>query len=186
MQNIVVLGLGDSFWCDCGFGMRAVEALHARYSFPPNVTLVDGAADGEALLPLVEEADVLVIADAVDSALPPGTVKTFEGAGAARRLRKCEIALHQVWMADALEAARRNGRLPSCIRLVGAQPLDEENYGASLSAMAKAQVNEAVREIVAFLDSIGVAATPRPAGAQAEPLHPAVMDLSVFESGSFA
>ena len=42
----LVLGIGNLLWADEGFGVRAVEALHAAYEFPAGVTLQDGGTLG--------------------------------------------------------------------------------------------------------------------------------------------
>ena len=39
----LVLGIGNLLWADEGFGVRAIEALNARYRFPNHVQLMDGA-----------------------------------------------------------------------------------------------------------------------------------------------
>ena len=35
----LVLGIGNVLWADEGFGVRAVEALHAAFAFPSDVLL---------------------------------------------------------------------------------------------------------------------------------------------------
>ena len=40
--DVLVLGIGNVLWADEGFGVRAVEALHAGWTFPPEVRLMDG------------------------------------------------------------------------------------------------------------------------------------------------
>ena len=35
--DVLVLGIGNVLWADEGFGVRAVEALHAAWVFPPEV-----------------------------------------------------------------------------------------------------------------------------------------------------
>ena len=73
LQRIVVLGIGNMLWADEGFGVRCVEALQQRFEFAPHVELVDGGTQGLALLQYVQEADALLILDAIDYGLAPGT-----------------------------------------------------------------------------------------------------------------
>ena len=40
-SHIVILGIGNLLWADEGFGVRAVEALHAGWQWPAEVELVD-------------------------------------------------------------------------------------------------------------------------------------------------
>ena len=77
-RRVVVLGLGNVLWADEGFGVRCVEALQQRWQFNPDVRLVDGGTQGLYLVPHVHSARRLIIFDAVDYGLAPGTVKTVE------------------------------------------------------------------------------------------------------------
>ena len=70
--NVLVLGIGNLLWADEGFGVRAVEELHAHYEFPENVRVMDGGTQGIYLVQYIREADILIVFDAVDYGLPPG------------------------------------------------------------------------------------------------------------------
>ena len=52
----LVLGIGNVLWADEGFGVRAVEALHEAYVFPPEVVLQDGGTLGLALYEAIASA----------------------------------------------------------------------------------------------------------------------------------
>lgn len=78
-KSILILGIGNVLWADEGFGVRTVETLAKRYSFPDSVTLMDGGTQGLYLLQHVQAADVMIVFDAVDYGLPPGTLKCIEG-----------------------------------------------------------------------------------------------------------
>ena len=49
LPQALVLGIGNLLWADEGFGVRAVEAMHARYEFGENVKLVDGGTQDPPL-----------------------------------------------------------------------------------------------------------------------------------------
>src|SRR5574343_125316 len=74
-KRILVLGIGNILWADEGFGVRCVEALNAGWQFPPQVTLMDGGTQGLYLLPYVQEADCLLVFDAVDYGDEPGKLR---------------------------------------------------------------------------------------------------------------
>ena len=42
-DSIVVLGIGNLLWADEGFGVRAVEALHAGWQWPAEVLGLSGS-----------------------------------------------------------------------------------------------------------------------------------------------
>ena len=71
----LILGIGNLLWADEGFGVRAVDELHRHYAFGENVRVMDGGTQGIYLVQHIREADILVVFDAVDYGLEPGTLK---------------------------------------------------------------------------------------------------------------
>jgi hydrogenase maturation protease len=183
MKRITILGVGNILWADEGFGVRAVEALNARYAFPEHVTLVDGGTQGLALLPLIEDSDVLVILDAVDYGLEPGAVFQADDADVPRYLSAKKMSLHQTSMMDILGLAQISEKLPQHIRLIGVQPLDLDKYGASLTAPVRAQIGPVLAEALSYLGRFGVQAAPRPAQQAGAPLGPQSVTLANYEAG---
>ena len=72
--RILVLGIGNILWADEGFGVRALETFHARDGAADNVSLLDGGTQGLYLVHFVQEADYLLVFDAIDYGLQPGTL----------------------------------------------------------------------------------------------------------------
>ena len=103
-ERVLILGIGNVLWADEGFGVRCVETLATRVALPDHVRLLDGGTQGLYLLPFLEEADAMLVFDAIDFGLAPGTLKVLRDAG--------EI--------DPARAGRRAlaDRAPSSTRLV--------------------------------------------------------------------
>lgn len=78
-QRVVVMGLGNLLWADEGFGIRVAERLYARYHWPEEVEIVDGGTQGLNLLGYVEQASHLLLLDAIDYGLAPGSLRTYAG-----------------------------------------------------------------------------------------------------------
>ena len=74
-SGTLVLGIGNVLWADEGFGVRVVEALHAGWSFPGEVSFMDGGTQGLYLLPHVQEARRMLVFDAIDYRLAPGMLQ---------------------------------------------------------------------------------------------------------------
>jgi len=129
-DSIVVLGIGNVLWADEGFGVRCVEALQARYTFAPHVQLVDGGTQGLYLIPQVHAASRLLILDAVDYGLAPGTLKLVENDEVPRFLGAKKMSLHQTGFQEVLALAQLTGAYPQQVLLVGCQP--EELVKAAL------------------------------------------------------
>ena len=104
-KRILVLGIGNILWADEGFGVRCVEALNANWEFPPQVELMDGGTQGLYLLPYVQEADCLLVFDAVDYSDPPGTLREVVGDQVPRFMGVKKMSLHQTGFQEVLAAA---------------------------------------------------------------------------------
>ena len=77
--RVLILGIGNVLWADEGFGVRCVERLSERYRFGEEVLVLDGGTQGLYLLPFLQEAEILLVFDAIDYGLAPGTLKVIEG-----------------------------------------------------------------------------------------------------------
>lgn len=178
----LVLGIGNLLWADEGFGVRAVEALHAAYEFGPSVRLMDGGTQGIYLVQHIRDADLLVVFDAVDYGLPPGTMKLVEGDEVPKFLGAKKMSLHQTGFQEVLAMAEMMGEYPADLLLIGVQPVELEDYGGSLREEVKAQIAPAIEAALAFLARHGVEGrrreTPLPDGST---LSSAEMTLDLYE-----
>jgi len=178
----LVLGIGNVLWADEGFGVRAVEALHAAYAFPLPVTLRDGGTLGLNLYDEIASARRVLVFDAIDFNLAPGTLKVLRDAEVPAWGRT-RISPHQNGFNDVLALAQLNGRVPERIVAIGVQPVELADFGGSLREAVRARLPEAVALAAQQLAAWGFAGTPRPAGAGVEPLNATSLALDNYESG---
>ena len=148
-QRVVVMGLGNLLWADEGFGVRVAERLYAHYHWPEYVEIVDGGTQGLNLLGYVESASHLLILDAIDYGLEPGTLRTYAGERIPAYLSAKKISLHQNSFSEVLALADIRGHLPAHIALVGLQPAMLDDYGGSLSELAREQLPAAEQSALA-------------------------------------
>jgi hydrogenase maturation protease len=179
---ILVLGIGNLLWADEGFGVRAVEELANRYDFDESVTLMDGGTQGMYLLPHVQDASHLLVFDAIDYGLPPGTLKVVLDRDVPNYMGAKQMSLHQTGFQDVLAAAALTGRCPQHITLVGVQPEELKDYGGSLRESVRAQVAPAVEIGADCLRRWGVKVTPRAAGASPD-MSIQALDIRSYEDG---
>lgn len=183
-ERIVVLGIGNLLWADEGFGVRAVEALQAGWSFASQVQLVDGGTQGLYLLPLVQQATRLLILDAVDYGLAPGTIRLVENDEVPRFLGARKMSLHQTGFQEVLLLAQLTQCYPREVLLIGCQPEVLDDYGGSLRARTKAALAQAVALAVERLAAWGAAPLARSAPpAPGEALTAPVLALASYEDG---
>ncbi len=178
LPSVLVLGIGNLLWADEGFGVRCVEALHQRFEFPEHVTLVDGGTQGMYLLDYVCSSPRVLVFDAIDFKLEPGTLKVFRDAQVPV-WSDTMMSLHQATFQELLSLARLRDRFPASITLIGVQPDVLDDLGGSLSPGVKARVDAAVALAVVELAAWGVTATPRERAAEA--LSPGALALHHYE-----
>lgn len=180
VREALALGIGNVLWADEGFGIRAVETLHARYAFPEAVEIVDGGTLGLYLFELIASARRVLLFDAIDFGLPPGTLRVFRDAevpawGAVK------MSPHQTGFNDVLALAAMRGRGPERITLVGVQPRELEDLGGSLSDVVRARVSEAVEIGACELAAWGFPGDLRAPGASYAPLNASALALADYE-----
>ncbi len=112
MPRVLILGIGNLLWADEGFGVRAVEALDRDYEFPLNVRLMDGGTQGLYLIEHVTSADILIVFDAVDYGLAPGSLKLVEDEDVPNFLGAKKMSLHQTGFQEVLATAEISWQSP--------------------------------------------------------------------------
>ncbi|MBK5934742.1 hydrogenase 1 maturation peptidase HyaD [Rhodovulum imhoffii] len=155
-RRVLILGIGNVLWADEGFGPRCIETLAARYAFPDHVKLLDGGTQGLYLLPFLEDADDLLIFDAVDYGLEPGTVKTLRDDDVPAFLGAKKMSLHQTGFQDVLATADLKGCRPERITLIGCQPAELEDYGGGLRPVVSERIGTVIDLAIAELAAWGV------------------------------
>jgi hydrogenase maturation protease len=177
-----VLGIGNVLWADEGFGVRAVEALNAAYGFPRGVVLQDGGTLGLGLYEWVAVARRVIVLDAVDFGLAPGTLKVLRDSEVPAWGRT-RMSPHQTGFNDVLALAQLNGRGPRDLVAIGVQPVELDDFGGSLRPEVKARLPEAVEIAARQLAAWGFPGTPRVPGRSVPPLNAAPLSLDAYEFG---
>ena len=178
----LVLGIGNVLWADEGFGVRAVEALHAAYAFPAAVVLKDGGTLGLNLYEDIADARRVLVFDAIDFGLPPGTLRVLRD-DEVPAWGRTKLSPHQIGFNDILALAQLNGRAPDTIVAIGVQPVELDDFGGSLREPVRDRLPEAVARAARQLAAWGFPGTPRAPGAVYEPLNANVLSLAEYESG---
>lgn len=159
--EILVLGIGNLLWGDEGFGVRTVEALGDQYEFPRHVELMDGGTQGLFLLPFVKAARRVIIFDAVDYRMPPGSLKVVWNDEIPAFLGANKMSMHQIGFQEVLALAQFQGEYPDEMVLIGVQPEDMTDFGGSLRDSVKARVPEAIALALEILARWGAPGEPR-------------------------
>jgi hydrogenase maturation protease len=178
--DVLVLGIGNLLWADEGFGVRCVEKLAAEWEVPEGVSVMDGGTQGLYLLPYVQGAKRLIVFDAIDYGLVPGTMKRVEGDEVPRFMGAKKMSLHQTGFQEVIAAADLTGQLPESLLLIGVQPEELEDYGGSLRPVVKARLDDAVAMAVGQLRDWGFVVEARESKVGADNT---ALGMSAYELG---
>ena len=157
-MDILVLGIGNVLLTDEGIGVRALNELERRYTFPENVELLDGGTAGIELLRHIRNRDYLIIIDAMKFNQEPGTVTRVEGNDVPAAFRT-RISPHQLGLSDLLAAAMLTDELPPNLVLFGVEP-ENLDIGLDLTDTVEASVEKLTGAIIDELRSIGCSIVP--------------------------
>lgn len=119
-SDILVLGLGYILLSDDGVGVRAIQHLQDNPRLPEGITLIDGSSPGAQILSQATGVARLLVLDAIDVGLPPGTLVQFNG-DAISDLRG-ESDEQPLGIVNLLEALQMLGWQPQAVRFLGVQP----------------------------------------------------------------
>jgi hydrogenase maturation protease len=135
----VVLGIGNVLLSDDGAGIRVLREIEHLEGEDPALEFVDGGTLGFMLAAELEQAEGLLVIDAVQMRAAPGGVRCYEDGGMDRFLRGRRTSVHEIGLRDLLDIARLRGRLPARRALIGIQP-QSTAIGEKLSASVERAV----------------------------------------------
>jgi len=139
-----ILGVGNPLRRDDGVGVHAVREL-AQRDWPPGVEVIDVGTDGFALVTFLQDAEGVLLIDAVACGKAPGTVVTFSPEDVRSWMEGGSLSLHEAKVGPLLQLAQALGFCPA-VRLVGIQPADW-GWGQELSPPVAAALPEVVRTV---------------------------------------
>ncbi len=174
---LLVLGLGNLLLEDDGVGSAAIAMLTARYDAPAGVRVFDGGTLGLSLLPYLQDADAVILVDAVKMDAAAGSLVRLDGSDVGPAVAT-RLSPHQIGVADLLDGARWLEQYPERVVLLGLVPASMElsvelspRVGRALPGLVERVVDEARAMGFAFQrkaldDTSSDAAGARAAGAR--------------------
>ena len=148
-RDVAVLGIGNLLYGDDGFGPRAAQAL-AHEELPEGVDVIDAGSIGVDLIDYLTEYRRVIIVDAADMGLEPGTLRVF-APDEVRSLKKgAPLSLHSTDILGVVELGRTLGKKLADITVIAVQP-QLLAPGEALSEKAAAAIPEAVERVRSLL-----------------------------------
>ncbi len=121
LRPIAVLGIGNLLLSDDGVGIHTVRRLRSDSRVGSTVRLIDGGTVGTNLLAEVCGCEKLLIVNAVDAGLPPGSIIWIDFSSPDPQRIETRNA-HQSGISGLLDDLRLLGQAPRQVALVGVQP----------------------------------------------------------------
>jgi hydrogenase maturation protease len=168
--TVLVLGLGNVLLGDDGIGAAALARLERDYRIPPEVRLIEGGTLGLSLLDEIAQAAHVILVDAVATEAPPGSLVALDGAEVMDAVRD-RLSVHQVGVADLLDAARFIGCYPVSVTLLGLVP-GAIGLAVERTPAVERALGTLVAAIVRGVESLGYPLAARSyASADDRPIH---------------
>jgi len=159
VKNILVIGMGNVLMQDEGVGIRAVEELESRYIIPEWVTVIDGGTTGMELFEPIRNCDQLIVADAVNTGDPYGTLVHIAN-HEIPAFFQTKLSNHQLGLSDLLALLTLKNEVPEHVVIIGMVPHSLESK-LGLTQEATAGLDRMVGMLVKELTDLGVALQER-------------------------
>jgi hydrogenase maturation protease len=157
--KILVIGMGNVLMQDEGVGVRAVEELEQRYHIPDCVEVIDGGTTGMELFEPMRGTRCLIIADAVNTGAPYGTLVRIANEEIPTFFQT-KLSNHQLGVSDLLALLTLKGETPQQVTIIGMVPYSLENR-LGLTPGATEGLEGMVRMLLEELALLGIELEPR-------------------------
>lgn len=160
-KTTVVLGAGSPLMGDDGLGVEVVARLAERWSESPTLRFLDGGVWGMRLLPYIEDADRLLVIDAIRVGADPGELVRLERNEIPRHMTT-KLSVHQVDLGEVFAVAELRGKFPPEAVAIGIEPERVQAY-VPLSDVVRAEVPALIEAVEEQLRAWGHELEPREA-----------------------
>ena len=144
-EKAVVIGLGNLYMRDDGFGIRVAQELKKK-KVGEEVSVQEYPEMDLTIIENLHGASKVIMVDSVRGGKKPGTVSKF-----AFTPRKGDLhelpSLHSLELSDVLDLASSTGILTCPVVIVGVEPKDD-SLGNGLSPEVEQAVPKAIQAII--------------------------------------
>jgi hydrogenase maturation protease len=162
MKTVLVVGLGNVFLGDDGFGPLAIETFRCAYEYASYVEVLDLGTPGLDLAPYLYDRQLVVVVDAVHSDTTIGALSIFHEEDFLSHRAKLRITGHDPGLWDSLAHLRLAGHAPSDLIVIGVNPASCE-FSEQISKQVFGSASDAAALIAHSLCEHGIACILREA-----------------------
>ncbi len=150
-EKAVVIGLGNLYMRDDGFGIRVAQKLKEE-ELGEDVSVEEYPEMDLTVIEHLHGVSRVILVDAVRGGKEPGIVSKFEFAPRKGDLNELP-SLHSLELSDILDLASSAGILTCPVVIVGVEPKDD-SLGNGLSPEVEAAVPKAIEAVIKELGRI--------------------------------
>lgn len=155
----VVLGAGSPLMGDDGLGVEVVHELAERWAESDTLRFLDGGVWGMQLLPYIEDADRLLLIDAIRAGEAPGTLVRLARHEIPRQMAT-KLSVHQLDLGEVFAVAELRDRFPREAVAIGIEPETVEAY-VPITPAVRATMPDLMQAVEWQLRAWGHALHPR-------------------------
>ncbi len=147
-NNRLILGVGNPLREDDGIGpavIRRLFEIKRKKDIFLSTDLVDGGTDGLGLIEYLRNYKKVILIDAVEMGISPGSIKVFTPDEAILTINTDSLSTHGFGIAELITLARELDILPD-MTIIGVQP-ETTGYGQILSSAVHTSIDKIYRII---------------------------------------
>lgn len=153
-RDASVIGLGNVFLGDDGFGPFVIEVFRCHYESDSRVEVLDLGTPGLDLAPYLYGKSLVIVLDAVHADVPPGTLTMFHEEDFMSTRAKLRITGHDPGLWDSLAHLRLAGGAPLDLVVIGVTP-ESCDFGDGINAAISHIASDAAGMIAQVLTQHG-------------------------------
>ncbi|WP_042355362.1 HyaD/HybD family hydrogenase maturation endopeptidase [Bacillus rubiinfantis] len=150
-NKITILGIGNTLFSDEGVGIHLLPFLKDYFKADEQVEIIEGHTDGMMLLGPVEDAENLIIIDAINAGKEGGSIIQLEGEEIPAYYG-IKMSVHQVGFQEVLYLAKLRERFPKRIVMLGMQPTSLQ-LSVGLTETNQAKLPQLEQAVIAQVES---------------------------------
>lgn len=146
---VLVIGVGNPYRRDDAVGLIVARTLREKNL--DGVKVLEMSGEGAALIEAWQNAERVIVIDAVCSGAAPGTIFRFEAHRRSIPTRFFRYSTHNLGLAEAIELARSLGQLPKELIVYGIEGRDF-TVGEGLSPEVAHAASQVLERILSELE----------------------------------
>ena len=149
-SKIFLICIGNEFREDDGLGIYI--GRHSKIRSLRNLAIIENSGDGMAMMDAWKDGGTVILADAVRSGRPAGTLFHFDLLTDPIPPDLFIVSTHNIGIPECISLSEKLDMLPEKLFFYGVEGQDF-GYGKKLSPLVKAATERLIDEIVADVES---------------------------------